>query len=165
MRPLTIFQPLDAEAADIDLTAAPGAWLPEGSRPAGPGAWNVPLRLGGLTRTVRCEVGDPVRVGRAVWRSMTWTPVSERGDSVPAERLLPAFDGEIGLHVTNAGETTIVLNGAYSVPLGAFGEAIDAMVLNRAARSTATRFLADLARAAIERSPQPVAVGGDDGGS
>jgi hypothetical protein len=144
MRPLTVFQPVDPMAPPLDLAADPGLWLPEGSQQIEPEMWTIPLRLGGLTRTVQCQVADPIFVGKSVWRRMRWTPIPESTDAVPAEKALPVFDGEIGLHRSDEGRT-LVLNGRYDVPLGFLGETIDAVVMSRAARSTAASFLGEIA--------------------
>jgi hypothetical protein len=149
MRNLSVFQPL-AEQPAVDLRTDPDLWVPEGSRASGPAAWRIPLRLGGLTRTVLCEIGPPTAKREATWRRISWSPVAEPGDAIPLERLLPSFDGEIGLAED---PPTLILHGDYAVPLGVVGETIDAAVLHRAARHTATRLLAEIT--AQLQAPQP----------
>jgi hypothetical protein len=112
----------------------------------------VPLRLRGMTRRVRCEIRDPLSVGRAVWRRISWVPIAETGDPLPADKMLPSFDGEIGLHRPTDEAWTLVLHGAYSVPLGVIGEVADSVILHSAARATAARFLGDVASRAAARA-------------
>jgi hypothetical protein len=148
VRRLSIFLPV-GDTPTGPLAADPEGWLPADARRSGAGAaraetWNVTLRVRRLARTVRVEVGPAVWKGDTVWRSMRWEPVSEPGDPIPVERLLPRFAGEIGLAQNGVG-STLVLDGEYQVPLGVIGEAIDAVALRRAARSTGTTLLAEIA--------------------
>ena len=143
MRPLAVFQPTGDVAPDALLSEAE-TWLSEGARRVGPGTWILPLRLGPFTRSVRIEIGSAISRGNGVWRSVRWEPVSEAGDPLPLERLLPRFAGEIGLVRTDLG-SSLVLEGDYEVPLGVVGEAIDAFALKRAARVTGTRLLGEIA--------------------
>lgn len=144
MAELTVFQPL-AAPAETGLEADPAQWLPEGSRAAGPDRWRLSLRGAGITRFVRCSLGPPVQRRRGVWRTISWEPLSEDGDPLPFERMLPTFAGDLAMLRDDDGRTTLVLDGTYDVPLGAVGEAVDWLVLGRVARASATRLLAQIA--------------------
>ncbi|HEX9889966.1 MAG TPA: hypothetical protein VGA69_10840 [Nitriliruptorales bacterium] len=150
-RPLTVFLPITfdllAPTEDV-LLDDPGTWLPEASR-AEPDVWRATVHLGPVSREVMCEVGPIRDEPGSLWRDLAWTPVPHAGDRIPIHQALPSFEGEIGLHRPRA---VLVLNGAYDVPGGRLGELTDALALNGAARSTATRFLADVARHAAPAS-------------
>ena len=70
--------------------------------------------------------------------------------------MLPALDGELGIHVEESGRATLVLDARYLPPGGLLGVAVDAVALHRLARQTGQRFLEDvgvgLSRLASERS-------------
>ncbi|MDX1620827.1 MAG: hypothetical protein R3320_07550 [Nitriliruptorales bacterium] len=151
-RPLNVFLPV-AEA-DPDATIArflddPGTWLPEPARRAGADHWRVALRGAGLTRDVEISIDDTWRSGAAVWRRIRWTPVAEEGDVLPLEKLLPGFQGDLGV-VRHGEELSLVLAGGYEVPASFLGAAADAAGLNRVARKTGTQFLADIRSALAE---------------
>lgn len=156
MRTLVVFQPIEWLGA-VDLHADPQLWLPGEGRPAGLDRWWIPLRLGNVTRTVLCDVGSPVTTGTTVWRRLAWSPVAEHGDALPIQRLLPRFDGEIGL---SRDPSTLILHGRYDVPFGHVGEALDGLVLHRAARRTAMHLLGEIAdrlTTAMPTGPSPSA--------
>jgi hypothetical protein len=145
MRQLHIFLPA-GETSPTLLVAAPELWLPEGARAAGPGAWTVTLRVGPLARKARVSIDGPTHRDAAVWRALQWQPVSEAGDPLPVDRLLPSFSGELGLVGSPQG-STLVLDGEYKVPLGPLGEVLDAVGLHRAARATGAALLSEILRA------------------
>lgn len=122
----------------------PARWLPSARRD-GPDSYVIAVRAGTLSRTVRACVGSPWRAGAARWRSLSWDPSGEEGVSGPTDRLLPSFDGEIGLHVASAERVTLVLDGRYLPPGGAVGTAADVVALGRIARQTVHRLAADVA--------------------
>lgn len=161
MRTLVVFHPVEW-LGDVDLHADPQLWLPGEGRPAGPDRWWVPLRLGGVTRTVLCDVDSPVTTGTTVWRRLAWSPVAEQGDAIPIGRLLPRFDGEIGL---SRGPSTLILHGRYDVPFGHVGEALDGLVLHRAARRTAMHLLGEIADRLTTALPIDPSPGGTGPGS
>lgn len=143
-RQLTTVQPLPPGDHAPAFRASPALWLPQ-SRPAGPDRWQVRLRVGGVSRLVRCRVGDPWTTRDGVQRRLRWTPLSEERDVLPVERLLPTLDGELFL-VGPTATPSLLLAGEVDVPFGLLGEAADAVLLGRVANRTAAAFLQDVAR-------------------
>jgi len=127
-----------AEAFDDD----PARWLP-GARRDGPDGYTIALRAGAFTRTVRAKVGAPWFAGATRWRSLAWDSIGDDGDPEVVDHLLPALDGELGLH-SQSGHLTLLLDARYRPPGGAFGEAIDSAALHRLARTTVERFLEEV---------------------
>ncbi|MTV25462.1 hypothetical protein FTX61_08580 [Nitriliruptoraceae bacterium ZYF776] len=118
----------------------PSTWLPNARRAGGP-LWQVRLRGAGVERDVRLEIGSPWRSGATAWRSISWDPAGDDGATV--DRLLPSFDGELGLHDAS-GHATLLLDGRYDPPGGGLGSALDALGLQRVARGTVERLLAEI---------------------
>lgn len=118
----------------------PTRWLPDARR-SGPQRWTMPVRAGQLARLVDCRLGDPWRAGGSQWRALSWEP-SVHDDAM--ERFLPSLEGELGLHVLE-GVVTLMLDGRYRAPGGAVGSALDSLGLQRVARATVERLLADIA--------------------
>lgn len=142
-RELTVVQPLPTGDHARALRGDPGAWLPD-ARPIGPGAWRVTLHVGGVERSVRCEVGDPWTTREGVQRRLVWVPMSEDADVLPFERWLPALDAELYL-VGATATPSLALVGEVDVPMGRVGEAVDALLLGRVAQRGAATFLSEVA--------------------
>jgi hypothetical protein len=121
----------------------PTRWLPD-ARHVGPDRWTLTVRAGQLSRTVEARLGAPWRAGGSQWRSLSWDPVVAADEGGTADRLLPSFDGELGLHVLN-GVVTLMLDARYRPPGGPVGAALDGVALQRVARATVERLLADVA--------------------
>lgn len=151
-RELTVFQPLPPGDHARALRGDPGTWLPA-ARPIGPRAWRVALRVGGVERSVRCEVGDPWTTPEGVQRRLVWTPMAEDADVLPFERWLPALEAELYL-VGAAATPSLALVGAVEVPMGKVGEAVDALLLGRVAQRGAATFLSEVA-ARLAQLPEP----------
>jgi hypothetical protein len=96
-------------------------------------------------RAVRLRVGRPWRSGATRWRSLSWDPIGADGAAVLIDRLLPSFDGELGLHLGEPGRTTLVLDGRYQPPGGRIGTAVDTIALHRLARLTTTSLVSTTA--------------------
>lgn len=144
-RSVRSFLPVPGDPTQLRRAFAddPTRWLPD-ARPKGPDAWTVTLRAGSWSRRVELHLGSPWRVGGSQWRTIRWWPVAEDGEPSPVDRLLPALDGELGLHVLDD-LATLVLDGHYQPPGGPVGSALDGVALQRVARTTVERLLADLA--------------------
>lgn len=144
---IQIFQPVigDPLALVAAFEGDPEAWLTESRRDGVADQWLVVLHAGALYRTVRLRVGDPWRSGTNRWRSLFWVPAGADGEAAPTDRLLPSFDGELGLHLGDLGRTTLVLDGGYDPPGGRFGTAVDAIALQRLARLTTASLVATTA--------------------
>lgn len=158
-RQLTVAQPLPPGDHASAVRGDPTTWLPD-PRPLGLGAWRITLHVGGVERSVRCEVGDPWTTQEGVQRRITWTPLPEDADLLPLERWLPAMHGE--LYLVGASATpSLVLVGDVEVPLGKVGEAVDALLLGRVAHRGAATFLSEVgARLTPQQGPdQPAATG------
>lgn len=125
------------------LLGDPGRWLPPPARRCGIDRWTVRLVAGFLRRSVTCHVGASWQDGGAAWRAVAWVPRSEREDVLAAERLLPAFLGELGI-IDDEDGGVLHLEGSYIPPIGWLGAAIDAAILHRVASGTAQHFLADI---------------------
>jgi len=156
-RELRTFQPLDGSASALSaaFSAAPDAWLPD-ARPDPSGGLVFAVHAGALARRVRARIGQPWHVTRTSWRSVSWEPVTVTDEQTSVNRMLPALDGELGIHVDASGRATLVLDARYHPPGGLLGAAFDAVALHRLARQTGQRFLEDvgagLTRVASERS-------------
>ena len=118
----------------------PSRWLPDARR-VGPDRWTLTVRAGQLSRVVEAHLGDPWRAGGSQWRSLAWDPGTQ-DDAI--ERFLPSLEGELGLHVLE-GVVTLMLDAEYRAPGGAVGAALDSLGLQRLARMTVERLLADVA--------------------
>lgn len=138
------FQPVvgDPLALVAVFEGDPEAWLAEPRRDGVADRWLVVLHAGALHRTVRLRIGDPWRSGPNRWRSLSWVPVGADGEAASTDRLLPSFDGELGLHLGALGRATLVLDGSYEPPGGRFGTAVDSIALQRLARLTTTSLVA-----------------------
>ena len=136
----------------------PAAWLPQARRDGAANRWLVVLHAGALHRTVRMEIGSVWRAGSTLWRNLSWEPVGATGDATTADRLLPSFSGELGLHAEGTERTTLALDGHYRPPGGRFGQAVDTIALRRLAQVTANSLVAtiagELSAAADARSDQ-----------
>lgn len=169
-RTIRIFLPVqgDAPATLAAFRDEPIRWLPEG-RLTERGLTST-VRAGGMSRSVLVRVGDPWVVGATHWRSLRWDPVNDEDGPGRTDRLLPAFDGELGLHVLDAGShagptmpgahpgsakpgrITLILDGRYVPPGGSVGAAIDGVAMGRVAQRSLERFLEDLAANLQERA-------------
>lgn len=144
------FHPVQGPAAlMLQLFLADPTWLPEGER-HDDGRWAMRVHGVGVSRQVAVRVGAPWSIGRTAWRSLSWDP-ADRGDGAAeggtgrvAERLLPSFDGELGIDLPE-GAVSLILDGRYQPPGGRLGAALDDMALHRVGRATAERLLADVA--------------------
>ena len=159
-RELRTFQPLEGAAGALTEAFAkdPSAWLPNAvpdpSDPTGP--LILVVHVGALARPVRATIGQAWRVTRTSWRSVSWEPVTIAAEQTGVNRMLPALDGELGIHVDESGRATLVLDARYLPPGGILGAAADAVALHRLARRTGQRFLEDvgvgLSRLASQRN-------------
>jgi len=144
-RELRTFQPLEGSAGALTaaFAAEPSQWLPE-TAPDAAGDLILIVHAGSLARRVRARVGQAWHVTRTSWRSVSWEPVTVTEDQTSINRMLPALDGELGLHVDESGRATLVLDARYLPPGGFLGAAVDAVALHRLARQTGQRFLEDV---------------------
>lgn len=160
-RTIRIFLPVqgDPSATLAAFRDEPIRWLPAGR--LGERGLTSTVRAGGMSRNVLVRVGDPWVVGATHWRSLRWDPLGDDEGPGRTDRLLPAFDGELGLHVleqgsppgpTKPGRITLILDGRYVPPGGSVGAAIDGVAMGRVAQRSLERFLEDLAANLQERA-------------
>lgn len=144
-RELRTFQPLEGSAGALTAAFAtdPTGWLPDPA-PEPTGAIVFAVHAGSLARRVRASIGHAWHVTRTSWRSVSWEPVTVTEEQTSINRMLPALDGELGLHVDESGRATLVLDARYLPPGGFLGAAVDAVALHRIARQTGQRFLEDV---------------------
>jgi hypothetical protein len=164
-RDVTIAQPLPAGTGyERALQADPGCWLPE-ARASGLNVWLVSVGPSPrLRRPVRCRVGRPVQFRRSTVRHVTWEPVEADQDVIAMERVVPGLDGQLRL-VRSGPVTSLLFVGDVLLPLGRVGQAVDTLVLHRAADRTVSAFVAAVAArlcdaaAVAPSSPGPVVPG------
>ncbi len=157
MRSVRAFLPTAGDPDELALAfvGSPEGWLPEAEL-RGPDRWSMCLHAGGLSRTVRARVGDPWSSGRTLWRSLSWDPAEGTSDSLA--RLLPACDGELGLHRIEH-LVTLIFDGRYRPPGGQLGVAMDALALSRVAQGTIDRLVVDVAARLSTAAARSRAVG------
>ena len=143
---VSVFQPVIGAAAPLRAAfEGEPSWLPD-SRPTGDGDWLVGVSWGRIRRSVVTRVGNPWSATDAVWRSLSWDPTTASTDrsARPLDRLLPAFDGEIGLHL-RADAPSLLIDGRYQPPGGELGATIDELAFHRVARTTLQSLLGAIA--------------------
>lgn len=150
-RELAVFLPFSppADVVHNRFLEDPGSWLPD-PRPSGPNTWRIMLSpgSGAVSREVAVTVDGAWKRGDAVWRPLRWRPTEQAGDAVPIHRLLPSFDGDVGLHLASC---SMVLSGRYDPPGGVLAELMDSLMLHRVARNTGEHLVAQI----LERLVMP----------
>ncbi|MEX0835124.1 MAG: hypothetical protein WD010_03465 [Nitriliruptor sp.] len=132
------------------FTGDPEEWLPDARR-VGADRYAIEVGTGAISRQVTVTIGDPWHVGSTWWRSCSWEATGGDGEPGGSARFLPRLDAELGLAV-HEGRATLLLDGRYDPPGGRIGEAVDAVALNRVARTTVDRLLAQIVRQLTARS-------------
>lgn len=89
----------------------------------------IGLGSGVLAKTVRINVGDPLR-----HQGETAIPISWHATGTPA--LFPRLDGELVIAAVGPDLTQLTLRGSYRTPLGPVGRALDRAVLHRVAEAS-----------------------------
>ena len=109
---------------------------------ADPGSASLALNISELHLPFQAVISVPVKArvsagcGRNEWRL--------RIQAAQHAQLYPVFEG--ALRLLRAGHTSeLHLEGAYAVPLGTLGRAIDATVLRGAAEASLQRFVREIA--------------------
>lgn len=145
-RPLTVFLPIpgDTRGLSAALGGDPAGWLPPPAEPAGPDEWTVMLHAGPARHQVVCHVGAAWTSDGVLWRPLFWQPQGTEALGRLVDKVLPDFDGEIGL--LDSSGSTLVLTGSYEPPGGALGTAGDLAGGRYVADTSGRRFLEDVAR-------------------
>lgn len=119
-------------------------------------AANLKVELGGI------EIGIEVRPhvlgigdeeGIAGLSPVTRVRLSWEAARTPA--LFPLMRAELSLWPLSSTETQLEIEGAYEPPLGALGNAIDALVGHRIAEASVHRFLEDVVEQIRREIPKP----------
>jgi hypothetical protein len=158
---LTVFLPLAGDPAELArlMSDDPGSWLPDARR-VGHDRWTFTVNAGRFARTVEARLGQPWWSQSTLWFALSWEPRSSADEPGKVSRLLPSFDGEVGLH-TGGSSASLVLDARYRPPGGHLGAALDSVALHRIARGTAERLLADIAARLVAALPVDEGVTGN----
>ena len=152
---LTVFHPLPPGEHVDAFVGDPLAWLPAATRPAVPPNYRTELTVGRFSRPVELHLGGAWRRGHDHWRALSWTPLSDEGDALPVEALLPRFEGELGL-IDGRDGGYLVVTGLVLPPMGAAGVLLERALLHRVGERTVGNLLAEV----VERLGQPAALNG-----
>lgn len=106
----------------------------------------------GVAKTVRLEVGTPVRGPGNTRIPIYWSATGAR-------RLFPRLEGEMVVSEVGPELTQIVFRGSYDPPLGPVGEALDRVLLHRLAEATVKRFVDAVIAAVSDRLVQTTVEG------
>jgi hypothetical protein len=120
-----------------------GEWLAPLATVASQDGDNFQMRVGPswaagiVTREVNVTLWAPRKRGRALARSLTWTPNDW-------QFLFPLLDGDLELAPLDPDHCRISLAATYTPALGRFGVHVDRALLHRVAASTVRSFLTQL---------------------
>jgi hypothetical protein len=93
----------------------------------------IAVNIGEIEHRARDSRGGPVTRIPVQWHA------SRRA------QLFPVMSAELSIYPLTATETQLDFLGSYDPPLGAFGDAVDALVGRRIAEASVHRFLSDVA--------------------
>jgi hypothetical protein len=131
----------DADALHRRFHGDPADWLPDMARPGTlPDRWQVYLWGGEVGMLTEVVLGEAMTLGPDTWRLVRWEPV-DIGRMLQA----PSFEGDLGVRTGTDGRVRLHLRGAYRPPGRELGWIADRLLLHRVARSTARRFLEEIA--------------------
>jgi hypothetical protein len=124
-----------AEAADALLDFPEGLSVPAGAAYRAGEELHARVGLGRLpiAKTVRLEVGTPVRTDERTTLPLRW-------EATGPTSLFPRMDADIVLEPLGADYAHLSFRGSYDPPLGPVGAAADRLVLHRVAEATVRRF-------------------------
>lgn len=103
--------------------------------------------LRGFAKTVRLEVGTPIRGPGDARIPISWSATAAR-------ELFPRLEGELVVSEVGPELTHIVFRGSYDPPLGPVGEALDRVLLHRLAEASVKRFIDGVIAAVADRLVQ-----------
>jgi hypothetical protein len=132
------------ESAALQITEHPSSWLGElltdTRLSESPVQARMDLKVARIFgASVVITLATPSRSRDSVLFPITWSPVSR-------SRLLPTFDGTLGISRMEAELSQLWVEGRYRAPLGRPGQLIDQAVFHRFADSSIRGFLIRLAR-------------------
>lgn len=105
-----------------------------------------------VAKTVRLEVGAPLRGERQTLVPMRW-------EATGASGLFPRMDAELVLAEMGPGLTHLAFRGSYEPPLGPVGRFMDRALLHRLAELTVKSLVDRLAATIVERVSEGAASG------
>ncbi|MCL5973136.1 MAG: hypothetical protein ACYCWN_11440 [Ferrimicrobium sp.] len=142
---------MDWQTAALQIARHPSDWLGElvtGTRDSqSPVQARMGLRAARIFgASVVVTLAAPSRSHDSVIFPITWAPAS-------GSRLLPTFEGTLGISRLETDASQLWLEGTYRAPLGRPGQLIDQAVFHRLADSSIRGFLLRLARS-LQNNPK-----------
>ena len=110
----------------------------------------------GLSKLVRVQVRELAWTEQSVGLAIRWEATG------PGGGLFPVLDADLTMAPVGERAAILTLAGAYRLPLGAMGAALDRVILSGVASATIRTFLAEVARRIVG---QPAANGAGAGPS
>ena len=101
----------------------------------------------GFAKTVRLELGSPIRGPGDTRIPITWVATGVRG-------LFPRLEGEMVVSEVAPELTQLVFRGSYDPPLGPVGEVLDRVLLHRLAEASVKHFVDGVIAAVSDRLVQ-----------
>jgi hypothetical protein len=131
--------PLPPEVVERALARDPRLWLPGLAEHANHRGDVLLAEVGfgkriRIRRTVRLELGGPVRSGSKVAFPLRWAASGPAG-------LFPSLDADLEVAPVGDGRTQLAMSARYVPPFGGVGLVIDRAVLSRVAEATLKDFL------------------------
>lgn len=99
---------------------------------------------GGIAKTVRLEVGEPLRAETRVSLPLSWTATGPSS-------LFPTMHADLSITSMGPSLTQVAFHGSYTPPLGVVGRLLDRAVLHRLAELSVKDFV-DRVIAALAQS-------------
>ncbi|KJE77960.1 hypothetical protein [Ferrimicrobium acidiphilum] len=135
---------LNWESAALQITQHPSSWLGELLTGTQLSESAVQARMDLKAArifgaSVLITLASPSRSRDSVLFPITWSPVS-------GSRLLPTFEGTLGISQMGSEISQLWIEGTYRAPLGRTGQLMDQAVFHRFADSSIRGFLLRLAR-------------------
>jgi hypothetical protein len=137
------FAPVPAERVCDRILADDGEWLsPLAAEAMGEGE-ALRVRVGPLNalpmlgKTVRVQVGQPLRRGDVTVVPLTWTATAAPG-------LFPVLSADLEIAPLDSHLTQLTVQGRYEPPLGALGRRLDRLLMHRVAEASVRAFLSRL---------------------
>ena len=135
------FIELDAPETSVAavLAGSPGAWIPNLIRRASDRGEQLLAEVGfgdrvRLSKQVEISVGDPRRIGSALYIPIVWQATGPSG-------VFPVLEGDLELASLGEGRTQLAISARYTPPLDGLGKLADRALLHRVAESTVKDFL------------------------
>jgi len=143
---------LNWELAALQIIQHPSSWLGELLTGTELSQSSVQARMdlkaaGIFGASVLITLASPSRSRDSVLFPITWSPVS-------GSRLLPTFEGTLGISQMGVDISQLWIEGTYRAPLGRTGQLMDQAVFHRLADSSIRGFLLRLARSITSKASE-----------